>query len=89
MERLYRWKYNWVINNRMNSDEFIFDLNPHNSKMWLGDHETNPQNNIHKKEPYVFKVMFTKTLIPLYSTLMFMNLMILVVTLLTPDYIIY
>lgn len=32
-EKLYRWKYEWVISKRQTSDECIYDLNPHNDKM--------------------------------------------------------
>lgn len=41
LERKYRWKYQWVLNNRVNSktisDKFFLDLNPDNSDMWSVD----------------------------------------------------
>ena len=52
MERLYRFKYEWVINNRLKKDEFAFDLNPYNKQMW----------NTGKEEPSIIGVMFSKTL---------------------------
>lgn len=56
----------------MKSDEFVLNLNSHNFRTWLRDSDGNSQNNIPQKEPNVFRVMFTKTLIPLYNMLMFM-----------------
>lgn len=56
MEILYRWKYAWVIQNRLKTLDFAYDLNPHNSKSWIGE----------KREPGIAKVMFSKTLLPLY-----------------------
>lgn len=60
-EQLYRMKYDWVINHRLNSDDNIFDLNPYNSNMWnkAGDAQT-PQ------KPILVRIMFSKTLIPMY-----------------------
>lgn len=41
LERKYRWKYQWVLNNRVNSttisDEFFLNLNPDKSEMWDTD----------------------------------------------------
>lgn len=38
IERKYRWKYAWIIENRVNkekpSTDFLFDLNPDNVRMW-------------------------------------------------------
>lgn len=61
MEKLYRWKYEWVIKKRLSSNEYYYDLNPYNKKMWL-----KKENGLEKKEPRVIKIMFTKTLIPIY-----------------------
>ena len=60
MERLYRFKYEWVINNRLKKDEFAFDLNPYNKQMW----------NTGKEEPSIIGVMFSKTLLPMYLLLL-------------------
>lgn len=66
MERLFRWKYDWVIKYRCIKDEYMFDLNPHNSEMW-----ERPNGDSEKKtEPCIIKIMFTKTLIPLYVLLL-------------------
>lgn len=72
MERLYRWKYEWVIEKRANSDKFYYDLNPYNEKMWLSDGK-NP-----RKEPCVLEIMFTRTLIPIYIPLVFISLLFLI-----------
>ena len=80
MERLYRWKYNWVIKNRLSldevSDQFVFDLNPHNSKMWLKNINDDGQSITPLKEPTLLRIMFTKTLILLYGVLALMVIFI-------------
>lgn len=60
MEHLYRFKYEWVIKNRLSKDQHAFDLNPYNKQMW----ETE------KKEPSIMGVMFSKTLMPMYLLLL-------------------
>ncbi len=60
MERMYRFKYEWVIKNRLLKDEYAFDLNPYNKKMW----------DTSKEEPSIPKVMFSKTLLPMYLLLL-------------------
>lgn len=41
VERKYRWKYAWVIKNRVNTNtpkvDFLFDLNPDKEEMWEVD----------------------------------------------------
>lgn len=41
LERKYRWKYQWVLKNRVNSttlsDEFFLNLNPDKREMWNTD----------------------------------------------------
>lgn len=67
-ETLYRWKYNWVIANRLETDEYIYDLDPHNSNTWL----VSSNNNTHitpVKEPSIFKKMITKSLVPIYGVM--------------------
>lgn len=59
MEKLYRYKYNWVIKNRNESDEYFYDLNPMNKDMW----------NKGSKDISVFSTMFSKTLWPMYLTI--------------------
>lgn len=66
MEKLYRWKYEWIIENRLKSDKYMFDLTPTNSNMWL-QKKGRDGSNIPKTEPTILRVMFTKTLLPLYA----------------------
>ncbi len=63
-EKLYRMKYEWVIKNRMISDDYMFDLNPYNSEMWVKD------SNDSFKAPKLIDVMVSKTLLPLYMLLL-------------------
>ena len=74
MERLYRWKYEWIIKNRLSSNEYFFDLNPTNVNMWNPD-----KNNKAKQEPCILKVMFTKTLMPIYLTLIVLSLIVFII----------
>ncbi len=73
MERMYRWKYEWVIANRQNNDEFLFDWNPYNKSMWEQDKQGNQ-----REEPLIIRVMFSKTLIPIYITLILLEIAIFV-----------
>lgn len=60
METLYRWKYEWVIDQRLeNNCKYCFDLNPYNENMWL-----RPEDK--RKRKSIWKNVFSKTLIPLY-----------------------
>lgn len=56
MEKLYRLKYEWVIQNRQKTLEYCYDLNPHNMKMRLPG----------IGEPNMGEIMFSKSLVPLY-----------------------
>ena len=64
LERLYRWKYEWIISNRLESEDYYYDLNPMNKTMWIRDKQGNE-----KTAPTVIYVMFTKTLVPLYGVI--------------------
>ena len=61
MEKLYRWKYEWVIATRLTTTEYSYNLNPYEKGMWL----PNKDNSL-KIEPCLVRIMFTKTLIPFY-----------------------
>lgn len=63
VEKLYRWKYEWVIEKRINTTEHMYDLNPYNKKMWLPN-----KDGSNKKAPNILEVMFSKTLLPIYVT---------------------
>lgn len=73
-EKLYRWKYDWVIANRLNCDKYCYDLNPYNSNMWL----TNKDDS-KKKIPSIVSVMFSKTLIPIYAPLLALAIVVLII----------
>lgn len=75
LEQLYRWKYEWVIAKRCETDEFCYDLDPMNSDMWLL-----PQTGIPKKAPFVVQIMFTKSLAPLYGMIVGVTLFIFINT---------
>lgn len=59
-EKLFRWKYEWIIKNRTNENlNYLYDLNPNNMHMW-GDHN--------HSEIFFLKVMlFNKCLTPMYA----------------------
>lgn len=58
-ETLYRWKYEWVIDARLNGNmENLYDLNPNNKKMW---------KEADKKNSCIMKYILSKTLFPLYG----------------------
>ena len=64
-ERLYRRKYDWVIKNRLNSDENFFDLNPNTFK--------------DKKKDKEIKIMFSKTLRWFYLMLLVTVLIVTII----------
>lgn len=64
LEKLYRWKYEWVIAKRLETSEFCYDLNPMNSAMWL-----QPKDGSFQQAPCIARVMFTKSLVPLYGSI--------------------
>lgn len=60
LERLYRWKYDWVIKNRLYNEQCYYDLNPYNNKMWPIEND---------KLPNIICIMFSKTIFPIYLLL--------------------
>jgi len=61
MEKLYRFKYEWVIVERLKGNrEYLYDLNPYQNKTWMAD----------RKPPSVISVMFSKphTLLMFYGS---------------------
>lgn len=63
LERKYRRKYNWVIENRNSNSNFLYNLNPNESGMWLPNSSTKFE---------FWEVFFSKTLIFLYGTVIFL-----------------
>ena len=74
-ERLYRWKYDWVIARRSETTEYAYDLNPNNSNMWL------PVDGKSRKAPTVLRMMFTKTVTPIYVPLFLLSVIYLILEL--------
>lgn len=74
-EKLYCWKYEWVIKNRYESDDFFYDLNPYNKKTWIKN-----DNNSEKKEPNIVCLMFSKTLGLMYVPLLLAVIILLINT---------
>jgi len=69
-ETLYRWKYDWIIKERINNNmDYLYDLNPRNSNMWL-DKES--------KNPSIVKYIFSKTLIPLYGIMWLISVIMII-----------
>ena len=57
-ERLYRLKYEWVIQERKKGNrEYLYDLNPYNENMRINS----------KEETSTIKVMFSRTLLLFYG----------------------
>ena len=74
METLFRWKYEWIIEKRINGElDYLYDLNPHNKKMWL---------EIDKKSGCFVRFVFSKTLIPLYGTVVGISIILLLIIML-------
>lgn len=65
VDRLYRWKYDWVINNRLHSMANAFDMNPYNASMWLQAPNGRP-----RKKPWIISVMFSPALFVVYLPLL-------------------
>ena len=74
-EKLYRWKYEWVIIKRAETDKWSYDLNPYNRNMWLLN-----KDGSEKKIPKVIKVMFSKTLLAIYLPVIVVILIVFVNT---------
>ena len=72
VDRLYRWKYDWVIKNRPRNQENMFNLDPYNVAM-LGQNRKG--NN--RRVPCVVSVMFSWTLIIFYVPILIISLICL------------
>ncbi len=69
-ERLYRKLYDWVVANRLKSDEFIMDLNAYRFKDQVDSS---------------FKIMFSHTLLWFYGSIAFIIIAYFFILLLTGD----
>ena len=69
-ETLYRWKYEWVIEARLNGNkDNMCDLNPDNQDMW---------KDPNRKNPCVIKYIMSKTLFLLYGIIWIISVAILI-----------
>ena len=73
LERLFRWKYEWVIVKRLDTDKWCYDLNPYNKEMWL----INPDGT-EKRIPKEIEVMLSKTLLPIYIPIIIVIISLLI-----------
>lgn len=74
-EKLYRWKYEWVIKNRYTNSDFFYDLNPYNKKTWIKNNDGSE-----KTEPTILSTMLSKTLLPMYLPLFCIVIILLINT---------
>ena len=84
-EKLYRFKYEWVIEERPKGNrEFLYNLNPYNKEMW--NHVKNSKTDIIKKrkKPSVISVMFSRpyTLLIFYGSTMFIGVVVIIISVL-------
>lgn len=71
MERLYRLKYEWIIEKRLTTNKFFYDLNPMNKDMWLNEEKA-------KSKICLGKIMFSGTLLAIYLPVMLLCLLMLI-----------
>ena len=71
-EKLYRWKYDWVLANRLQCADYCYDLNPNNDQMWLPSKDGGV-----RKIPSIVGIMLTKTLVPIYLPLLILSIVFL------------
>ncbi len=64
-ERLYRHLYNWVIQNRLETDEYLFNMDA---------------NRFSSKEPSILGVMFSTTLMYFYAPMLILLFLIFIFT---------
>ncbi len=71
MEKLYRFKYEWIIANRNKGNrDYLYNLNPYKKETWMDG----------KEEPSVFSVMISKphTLLIFYGVPILIGLIIII-----------
>ena len=65
-ERLYRHLYNWVVNNRLKTDEYLFDMNAYRFR---------------DKEQPIWRIMFSITLGWFYGSIFVLTLIYTIILL--------
>ena len=70
-EKLYRFKYEWVIEERPKENRaFLYDLNPYNESMWKPIINPKDKKSEQRTKPSVVSVMFSRpcTLLLFYGS---------------------
>lgn len=62
VDKSYRFKYNWVVKNRMNNNKYCFELFPYNEETFF-DPDDPKRNTV----PGIHSLMLSKTLIVFYA----------------------
>ncbi len=62
-EKKFRELYKWVINNRIKTQEYLFNLDP---------------NRFSNNVPTIFKIMFSKTVWPIYISTFFICILLFI-----------
>ncbi|MCD7996380.1 MAG: hypothetical protein LUH21_04005 [Clostridiales bacterium] len=70
-EKLFRWKYEWIIKNRIRGNmDFLYDLNPNNQQMW---------ENHNIQEANLFKLMLlNKCITPMYGGIALVSIFMII-----------
>jgi len=70
-EQLYRDKYEWIINKRLQGNkDYLYDLNPYNKNM-----------NLDNKKRNQFKAAFSLTLLPMYGGIALLIIIFIIIKL--------
>jgi len=65
LERLYRRLYKWIIDNRLRTDEYLFDMD---------------YRRFEKQEQTVLRIMFSKTIGLFYGSILLITLIYTIIT---------
>jgi len=80
LEKLYRTHYEWLVNNRLENDQFLLD----SDRSRLEDRlKKNLKEQFPKKVPCITQIMFTKSVLPFYLFLLAMILLMVSIEYLT------
>lgn len=75
LERMYRRKYKWVLDNRLKTFDYAFDLNPENKAMWL-EIKLNEIGNVADKSVNYYAVQWSPTLSIFYLPFLVVSCML-------------
>lgn len=80
LEKLYRAHYEWLINSRLKSDQFLLELDRSKLETRL---RANLKERFSQKVPCITQIMFTKSVLPLHLFLLAMILLFVSIGFLT------